>query len=199
MDYKITFVEPSAYSVALDNIIKIEPPQESIVVKSTEQEQVIIGKDKLFNKVTVEKWDLQSKNVEPSMNAQVIVADEGYDGLKQVNVGEITGETKSVELDMAGGDQVVVPSENKVLTQVTVKKPETFVAENIRKNVEIGGVKGTLEGADESLIKSMNLAYAQQMDIMNEIYSGTHFVERDYTDSEMQKLEATLVSLTQGG
>lgn len=185
MDYKITFVEPSAYSVALDNIIKIEPPQESIVVKSTEQEQVIIGKDKLFNKVTVEKWDLQSKNVEPSMNAQLIVADEGYDGLKRVDIGAVTSEidgniqpaniksgvtilgvagtveeakeeeTKSVELDMAGGDQVVVPSENKVLTQVTVKKPETFVAENIRKNVEIGGVKGTLEPAGKEQINEL--------------------------------------------
>ena len=170
----------------------------------------------------------QSKVVEPSTSEQVVTADSGFE-LASVTIKPVTAEidgniqpaniksgvtilgvagtveeakeeeTKSVELDMAGGDQVVVPSENKVLTQVTVKKPETFVAENIRKNVEIGGVKGTLEGADESLIKSINLAYAQQMDIMNEIYSGTHFIERDYTDSEMQKLEATLVSLTQGG
>lgn len=53
-------------------------------------------------------------------------------------------QTKTMDLDMASGDQVVKPDSGKVLSQVTVKKPITFTAENIKKDVNIGGVVGTL-------------------------------------------------------
>ena len=48
---------------------------------------------------------------------------------------------------MASGDQVVKPDSDKVLSQVTVKKPSTFTAENIKKDVNIGGVVGTYAGS----------------------------------------------------
>ena len=86
MDYNITFIEPNTYNVKMDNIIKLEPPQESLTVKSTEEEQVIIPQNVLYNKVIVEKFKLQTKEIEPQQSAQVVVADEGYDGLKQVNI-----------------------------------------------------------------------------------------------------------------
>lgn len=63
--------------------------------------------------------------------------------------GEFIGDTEEaiVELSMADGDQVVEPTEaGKVLTKVTVKKPDTLVPENIAKDVEIAGVTGTHEG-----------------------------------------------------
>lgn len=56
-------------------------------------------------------------------------------------------QTKTMDLDMASGDQVVKPDSGKVLSQVTVKKPSTFTAENIKKDVNIGGVVGTYAGS----------------------------------------------------
>lgn len=90
MDYNITLIQPDTYNVKMDNVVKVEPPQESIVVKSTEEEQVIIPQDVLYNKVVVEKLELQTKEIEPSQSPQVVVADEGYDGLKQVNINAIS-------------------------------------------------------------------------------------------------------------
>lgn len=63
--------------------------------------------------------------------------------------GDFIGDTEEVTLDlaMADGDQVIVPSaDGKVISRVTVKKPETLVPENIAEDVEIGGVVGTYQG-----------------------------------------------------
>lgn len=51
-------------------------------------------------------------------------------------------QTKTVDLAMASGDQVITPDAGKVLTSVTVKKPSTLTAGNIAKGVNIGGVTG---------------------------------------------------------
>lgn len=54
-------------------------------------------------------------------------------------------ETKTISPDFSGGDVVVTPTEGKLLSEVTVQKPETLVPENIAKDVDIAGVVGTLE------------------------------------------------------
>jgi hypothetical protein len=54
-------------------------------------------------------------------------------------------ETKTVDLSMASGNQVVTPTTNKVMTQVTINKPATLLPANIKKDIVIGGVTGTLE------------------------------------------------------
>ena len=58
-------------------------------------------------------------------------------------------ETKRVALNMASGNQSVVPAAGKVLTEVIVEKPATMLPENIKKDVNIGGVTGTLETQKE--------------------------------------------------
>ena len=71
-----------------------------------------------------------------------------------VNIGGVVGaaptpkveQTKTVDLDMAAGNQTINPDEGKVLSSAVVTKPTTLVAENIKKDVNIGGVIGTLEG-----------------------------------------------------
>lgn len=55
-------------------------------------------------------------------------------------------QTKTVDLAMASGDQVITPDAGKVLTSVTVKKPSRMVASNIANGVNIGGVIGTYTG-----------------------------------------------------
>lgn len=54
-------------------------------------------------------------------------------------------QTKTVALSMADGDQTVTPDSGKVLSSVTITKPDTLIPGNIKKDVNIGGVVGTLE------------------------------------------------------
>lgn len=66
-------------------------------------------------------------------------------------VGDMIGDTEeiTVPLNMPEGDQIILPaSEGKVLSKVTVTKPETLVPENIRAGVEIGGVEGAFDPPD---------------------------------------------------
>lgn len=60
-------------------------------------------------------------------------------------IGTFAGDEKekTVELNMADGDQIVDADPDTVMTRVTVRKPETLVPENIADGVEIGGVVGT--------------------------------------------------------
>lgn len=54
-------------------------------------------------------------------------------------------EAVNVVSDLADGDQVVSPSaDDKVLSQVTIQKPETLVPGNIAEGVSIAGVVGAL-------------------------------------------------------
>lgn len=55
-------------------------------------------------------------------------------------------QAKTVDLSMASGDQVIMPDEGYSLSKVTVTKPETLIPENIKKDVDIGGVVGMMEG-----------------------------------------------------
>lgn len=52
-------------------------------------------------------------------------------------------QTKTVDLSMASGNQVVSPDSGKVLSSVTVNKPSTLIPDNIKKDVNIGGVVGS--------------------------------------------------------
>lgn len=119
--------------------------------------------------------NLQDKVVNPSVNEQIINADFGYDGLNNVTINPVTKdidsdikpenikngvdilgvtgsleekkeeEEKSVALDMLSGNQIIIPTENKVLSKVTIEKPSTLISDNIKNGVDIGGVIGTLK------------------------------------------------------
>ena len=54
-------------------------------------------------------------------------------------------EEKTVYLNMVNGNQVITPTDGKVMSKVTVKKPSTLIRSNIRENVSIGGIRGILE------------------------------------------------------
>lgn len=55
-------------------------------------------------------------------------------------------QAKTVDLSMASGNQVIAPDDGYSLSEVTVTKPATLTPENIKKDVDIGGVVGTMEG-----------------------------------------------------
>lgn len=69
------------------------------------------------------------------------------------------GESVSVELDLASGDQTVTPAEGKLIEELTIKKPESMTPENIKSGETIGGVVGTYETPTEELSVTANGEY----------------------------------------
>ena len=97
-----------------------------------------------------------------------------------VNVPTTPTQEKTASLSMADGDQVVTPDEGKVLTKVTVQKPSTLALENIKKDVNIGGVVGTLEsggggGSIHILTDDVVSAYMADLHGTDKVVGGFEF------------------------
>lgn len=91
--------------------------------------------------------DLSGDTVYPAMLAKGITAHD-KSGAKITGTLTVPGqETRNVELNMKSGNQAIVSSTGMLMKQVTVVKPGTFLPENIKKGVNIGGVVGTLEAS----------------------------------------------------
>lgn len=94
--------------------------------------------------------DLSSDTVYPGMLAKGITAHD-KSGAQITGTLEVPAtEERMVELSMPSGNQVILPTSGKVMSKVTVQKPDTLLPENIKKDVVIGGVAGTLEAGDTS-------------------------------------------------
>lgn len=81
-------------------------------------------------------------------------------------------ETKRVVLNMALGNQSVVPAAGKVLTEVIVEKPSTLIAGNIKKDINIGGVVGSLAFKPNLQSKSATPTKSQQSVKSDSGYDG---------------------------
>lgn len=100
---------------------------------STGDQQISVPDGSLVKEATILKPDtLLPENIVKGVEIAGVVGDYVPD------TEEVT-----VELDMADGDQTIEPSEGKLLSKATVKKPETLVSENILQGVDIGGVVGS--------------------------------------------------------
>ena len=113
---------------------------------------------------TKDKYCSEDIDITPKLQTKTttvngkVTPDENYVGLKEVtvNVPGKEEEAKEVDLAMASGNQTITPTSGKTLSQVVVKKPATMLPENIKKDVNIGGVTGTLESSGGS---ELNIAY----------------------------------------
>ena len=103
----------------------------TLTINRTEKEQFKYDMDQLADAINTKVGTTGSKTI-----TELITA-----------VGSITPsapeETKTVELSMASGNQLINPTSGYVMTQVTVNKPATLVASNIKQGIAIGGVTGT--------------------------------------------------------
>ena len=60
-------------------------------------------------------------------------------------------ETVTIDLDLSSGNQTVKPGdENSVLSEVTINRPDTLISSNIRKDINIAGIVGSLIDLDTS-------------------------------------------------
>lgn len=59
---------------------------------------------------------------------------------------QIQSQEKTVNLSMASGNQVITPDDGYALSKVTVTKPDTLIPDNIKKDVNIAGVVGSMSG-----------------------------------------------------
>lgn len=60
-------------------------------------------------------------------------------------------ESKTVSLELASGNQIVTPTEGKLLSEVTIEKPANLLPENIAEGVNIAGVIGALAAGGSSV------------------------------------------------
>lgn len=156
------------------------------------------------------------KTVSPTTENQKVTADSGYDGLSDVTVnavdssidsnitaeniksgvsilgvsGTLEGakeeETKTLALSMASGNQVITPTSGKVMNKVTITKPSTLLAENIKSGVNIGGVTGTYTGSGGSIpTHSLTLNVETYNLTITDIFNFEYYIDNDNIYSEI--------------
>ena len=86
--------------------------------------------------ITLSKKQLIIKCKDKTMEKDLIIKSEQP---------EPSLEEKTVDLSMASGNQEITPTSGSYLSKVTITKPSTLIAGNIKKDINIGGVVGTLE------------------------------------------------------
>lgn len=115
----------------------------------------------------------QEKSINPSTEKQIVLPDTGYT-LSKVEVEAIPTETKTISnVDFSTGNMIVAPTEGKYITSVEVTKPTTLIAENVKKDVNIAGIVGTLESGGGNDFEINDCSYlfnnGARMDIFDKI------------------------------
>jgi hypothetical protein len=78
-------------------------------------------------------------------STETILVSEMGEKILGIEAGGLISTKKTVELAMINGNQIIKPDEGTLLSEVTVIKPQGLLQENIKKDVDIGGIIGTLE------------------------------------------------------
>ncbi len=123
----------------------------------------------------------------PSTSSQSVkVKGEGWVKASDTvaTISAVPTETKTVTLSLASGNQTVRANSGKYMTSVTINKPSTLVAGNIKSGVTIAGVTGTYSAppAADPAVKFLGLyLYTQRGSAANpavlENVTGCQFAE----------------------
>lgn len=97
--------------------------------------------------------DLSGDTVYPGMLAKGITAHDKSGAKITGTLTVPSEETRSEELYMQYGAQYIVASPGTLMKQVEITKPSTFLPENIKSGVNIGGVVGTLQTGKDYIIE----------------------------------------------
>ena len=121
------------------------------------------------------------------------IDDEPYASAKQKKIQKGKEEqSKTVTLDLEDGNQTVLPDEGKVLNEVEITKPNTLLPGNIKKDIDIAGVIGTLE---EGIVPTgnINLTDTNQTNVTN--YATAQVVDSNLVESNIKK-DVTILGIT---
>lgn len=102
---------------------------------------------------------LQSKTVAPTTSQQTVSPDNGYDGLSSVTVSAISP-TKAAQTYTPTTTNQTIPSGRYLTGTQTILGDANLVASNIKKDVQIFGVTGTLESGGGSVTITVSQAGA---------------------------------------
>ena len=94
------------------------------------------------------KDDPKLERLEVRQNGTILASDRKVDGFYEVDVfvEDKPSEVRTVDLEMAGGNQLVEPSTaGRTMSQVVITKPLSLTPNNIRAGQSIGGVVGTFD------------------------------------------------------
>ena len=150
-------INPQNFETEIGSITTSKPEQEKTAALSMSSGNQIISPDdgKVLSKVTITKpTTLMPENIRKDTNIGGVVGT-----LEEVKPEQ----EKTTDLSMLNGNQIVSPDSGKVLSKVTITKPTTLTPENIKKNIEIGGVVGTLEEAKPEQEKTANATNSKQI------------------------------------
>lgn len=134
-------------------VVNVQPALQEKSATPTEAQQVVTPEEGYYglSKVTVAKipgnYVIPTGVVEITANGTHDVSGKAS---ATVNVPATPTEEKTVELDLAGGNQVLTPTAGKNFSKVTITKPVELLPENIKKGVTIAGVVGTYEAAPQA-------------------------------------------------
>jgi uncharacterized repeat protein (TIGR02543 family) len=181
--------------------------QSKTVSPSTSQQVVTPDSGKVLNQVTVNAIPTETKSQQPNLSSgdQTINATSGKfmtsftitkDTINHIasNIRSgitlygVTGnlqpakeeETKTVTPNFSGGNVVVTPTSGKVLSQVTINKDSNLVASNIKKDVTVHGITGTLEVGGAELPSTAGGSIFTGATIPLTYKNNTHDYENNY-------------------
>lgn len=147
------------------DVIQDNPPLIDLIIEPSNEQQVFNHEGEYgYDKVTVGAIKLQDKEVQPTNEEQFVIADEEYNGLKQVKVNAVTGDsleiTPSIEEQEFSG----------VYSSVKVSGDADLLPENIKKDVSIFGVNGNAVFTDFEINDCRYLfAYNSRNDIIKDV------------------------------
>ena len=146
MNYNVKYLGDLQYGV-----IKKDPPLENLTITPTNEQQNFKSTEYYgYDNVTCEAVNLQEKVVSPTIESQVISADEGYVGLSQVTINQPTLQNK--EVTPTTSTQTITADNNYIglssvqVNAVTSAIDNNIQASNIKDGVEILGVTGNYKG-----------------------------------------------------
>lgn len=148
---------------------------------------------------------------EKKESAESILVSSFADEIASIETGGggLPSQEKTVELALAGGDQIVLPDADFSLSKVTISKPDTLKASNIKFGVNIAGIVGSLvTGANPQLHEPTITKSANNVNITNPSTNGDFvsvfgcyndgilFAETDVSPLNLQKIAHSKYSLT---
>lgn len=127
-------------------------------------------KGKLNNPTVYVYPEADKLDITPSEEIQKY---EGY--YNEINVSAIPTEEKTIDTDFSNSNNIEIePSANKYLKKITINKDKNLTPDNIRKDVTISGIQGTMEGDWDS---------SQLRQCYNMFYGNTEMVEAPFFDT----------------